>query len=82
MPLWFDGIKPIDMYEEYNVLGKKRAGVVIRTSNGMQLVDAIGNHCKRQTVALMGMLRNVMLLLQHHCWGGQRKTRSGCRHRI
>jgi hypothetical protein len=35
----------------------------------MQLVDAIGNHRKKQSVALMKMLRNILLLLQHRGWG-------------
>jgi len=48
----------------------KRAGVAMQMLNAMQLVDAIGNHCKKQSVALMGMLRNGMLHLQHHCRGG------------
>jgi hypothetical protein len=47
----------------------KRAGVAMQTLKEMQLVDAIGNHCKKQSVALMEMLRNEMLLLQHRCWG-------------
>ena len=47
----------------------KRAGVAMQTLKEMQLVDAIGNHCKKQSVALMGMLRNEMLLLQHRGWG-------------
>jgi hypothetical protein len=62
-----DRVKLLDIYIKYNVKGKKSVDVAIQALNGMQLVDAIGNHCKKQTVALMGVLRNVMLLLQHHC---------------
>ena len=47
----------------------KRAGVAMQTLKEMQLVDAIGNHCKKQSVALMEMLRNEMLLLQHRGGG-------------
>jgi hypothetical protein len=64
-----DEVKPIDIYLKYNVQGKKSAGVAMQTLKGMQLVDAIGNHCKKQSVALMKMLRNKVLLLQHHPWG-------------
>jgi hypothetical protein len=31
----------------------------------MQSVDAIGNHGEKQSVALLEVLRNIMLLLQH-----------------
>jgi len=64
-----DEVKPINMYPKYDVQEKKSAGVAMQTLKGMQLVDAIGNHCKKQSVALMKMLRNKVLLLQHRPWG-------------
>jgi hypothetical protein len=76
-------VKLVDIYPKYDVQEKKSAGVAMQTLKGMQLVDAIGNHCKKQSVALMRVLRNEMLLLQHYRWGrGERNTRPGCRHRI
>jgi hypothetical protein len=73
MPLRLYEIKRIDILIKYNVFGEERVGAAIRTCNGMQLLDAIGNPCKKQTVALMGMLRNDMLQLQHHCRGDPAK---------
>jgi len=69
MPIWMDAVKLIDIYLKYDVKEKKSAGVAMQTLKGMQLVDAIGNHCKKQSVALMMVLRNKVLLLQHHPWG-------------